>query len=134
MLILAENVSRTVPQPPENRQSPTKARHGSLQTVIEYINSHVSEEISIDKISKACYISKYHLCRIFKKRMGLTVMEYILETRLTMAKELLQHGEIGITEIALTCGFCSPSYFSRVFKSHHGISPRQYTKTVKKEL
>ena len=134
MLILAENVSRTAPQSTENSQSPTKARHGSLQTVIEYINSHVSEEISIDKISESCFISKYHLCRIFKKRMGLTVMEYILETRLTMAKELLHHGEIGVTEIALTCGFCSASYFSRVFKAHYGITPSQYTKTVKKEL
>lgn len=119
MIILAKNVT-----------TETQQNLDALQRVIGYINRHISEELSIDQISEACYISKYYLCRIFKKRVGLTIMEYILQTRISMAKELLEKQKTSITQISIACGFSSPSYFSRSFKEAMGISPLKYKKRL----
>jgi len=117
MIILAKNVSAKTQKAPD-----------AMQRVIGYINRHISEELSIEQISDACYISKYYLCRSFKKRFGLTIMEYILQTRISMAKELLEKQKASVTQISILCGFSSPSYFSRVFKETVGVSPLKYKK------
>lgn len=100
----------------------------NIQTAVEYINRHITEDIKIDQICAACYLSKYHFCRLFKKKIGLTVMDYILKTRIAMAKELLSKADLSVTEISESCGFSSISYFSRAFKNEIGVSPLQYKK------
>lgn len=62
------------------------APSGFAAKAIEYINSRISEDITIDEISEAVHMSKYHLCRCFKNITGFTIMEYILKTRLAAAK------------------------------------------------
>lgn len=98
----------------------------SIQIAVEYINQHITEDISIDGICTACYLSKYYFCRLFKKKIGLTVMEYVLKTRNSMAKELLADSRLSVTEISESCGFSSISYFSRAFKNETGVTPLQY--------
>ena len=98
----------------------------NIQTAVEYINHHITEDLKIDQICTSCYLSKYHFCRLFKKKIGLTVMEYILKTRITMAKELLCKTDLSVTEISESCGFSSISFFSRAFKNETGMSPLQY--------
>jgi AraC-like DNA-binding protein len=100
----------------------------NIQIAVEYINHHITEDIRIDQICAACYLSKYHFCRLFKKKIGLTVMEYILKTRIAMAKELLCEAKMSVTEISEACGFSSTSFFSRTFKNEVGMSPLQYKK------
>jgi AraC-like DNA-binding protein len=100
----------------------------NIQTAVEYINCHITEDIKIDHICAACYLSKYHFCRLFKKKIGLTVMDYILKTRIAMAKELLCEADMSVTEISESCGFSSISYFSRTFKNETGMSPLKYKK------
>jgi AraC-like DNA-binding protein len=95
---------------------------------VEYINHHIAEDIILDRICAACYLSKYHFCRLFKEKLGLTVMEYILKTRIAMAKELLCEAKMSVTEISEACGFSSASFFSRTFKNEVGMSPLQYKK------
>ena len=117
MLILAENT------PSERASVPD-----TLSLAIEYVNKHISEQLTIDGISAASYISKYHLCRLFKSKIGITIMEYVLQTRITAARELLASGELSVTEVSIACGFSSPAYFSRAFKSCVGLSPIRYKK------
>ena len=105
-----------------------KINRDTFQNVINFINRHIAEDLTIDKISKGCYINKYYLCRIFKKKMGITVMEYVLQTRLAMAMELLTKEEMSVTQVGIVCGFSSPSYFSRIFKEKTGFSPMAYKK------
>ena len=100
----------------------------NIQTAVEYINRHITEDLKIDDLCAACYLSKYHFCRLFKKKIGLTVMEYILKTRITMAKELLCEAKMSVTEISEACGFSSISFFSRTFKKEVGKTPLQYKK------
>jgi len=101
-----------------------------LSAAIEYINTHISEPLTIDSISEAVHISKYHFCRRFKKASGLTVMEYVLQTRLTLARNLLSRKEFSVTAISERCGFSSPSYFCRAFRTFTGQSPLRYRRSV----
>ena len=106
----------------------TKDGFGSIQMAVEYINDHITEDITIDRICASIYMSKYHFCRLFKEKIGLTVMEYVLKTRIMMAKELLSFSNMSVTEISEACAFSSVSCFSRAFKSETGVSPLHYKK------
>lgn len=112
----------------QNIEEDLSCHFDNIQTAVEYINRHITEDIRIDQICAACYLSKYHFCRLFKEKIGLTVMQYILKTRVTMAKELLCEADLSVTEISESCGFSSISYFSRAFKNETGVSPLQYKK------
>ncbi len=102
---------------------------GAMQTAVEYINDHITEDITVERICANIYMSKYHFCRLFKAKIGLTVMEYVLKTRVMMAKDLLCCSDKSVTEISEDCGFSSISYFSRAFKNETGMTPMQYKKT-----
>ena len=99
-----------------------------MQKAVEYINRNIADNISIDDICAAVHMSKYHFCRKFKKTTGLTVMDYVLETRIVAAKHMLSNESAPVSEISGKCGFSSISYFCRVFKESTGMSPLQYRK------
>ena len=96
----------------------------SFIEITEYINQHISEELSLDKICNHFYISKSHLNRKFKQLIGSTAWEYITKKRLILAKELLQNGEQPTT-VYLTCGFNDYCTFFRAYKNHFGVSPKK---------
>ncbi len=106
----------------------TPAAIGLMSEAIKYINENISLDIDIDKICSAINISKYYFCRKFKKHTGMTVMKYILKTRLILAKSELEKTNLSITEISEKYGFSSTSYFCRVFKENENYSPLQYRK------
>ena len=112
----------------ENSYKPKFNTLGAMQTAVDYINEHITEDITVESICASIYMSKYHFCRSFKKKTGVTVMEYVLKTRIMMAEELLSAGNMSVTEISEACAFSSVSYFSRVFKSETGMTPLQYKK------
>ena len=103
----------------------------AISRAIEYINDNLGKKLTIDEICAEIHMSKYHFCRHFKSIMGITVMEYILKTRLAMAKSLLISKDITVSEISEDCGFSSISFFCRVFKQENGISPLKYRKENK---
>ena len=105
-----------------------------IPKAVAYINQHIAEEISIDDICRQIHISKYHFCRQFKKVTGITVMDYILKTRIVAAKSNLSDTALPISEISNRCGFSSASYFSRVFKEHTGQTPLQYRKNPNQQV
>jgi len=115
----------------ENRQPATHGAFSSMQTAVEYINDHIAEDITIDRVCAHVYMSKYHFCRLFKEKIGTTVMDYVLKTRIMMAKEMLSSRNLSVTEISGACGFSSISYFSRAFKNEVGVTPLQYRRRFK---
>ena len=90
--------------------------------IIGYINSHISENITLDSICDRFYISKAQLCLIFKKATASTVGEYITIKRLVMARQLILSGTPP-TKAYLQCGFRDYSVFYRAYKKKYGISP-----------
>lgn len=109
----------------------TPAAIGLMSRATKYINENISSDIDIDKICSAVNISKYYFCREFKKHTGLTVMQYILKTRVVLAKSELKKTNLSITEISERYGFSSVSYFCRVFKEQEGCSPLRYRKKTR---
>ena len=104
----------------------TSSAAGFMNKAIEYINSHIFTDIDIDEICTSIHMSKYYFCRQFKKTTGITVMNYILKTRIILAQNMLAKEMISVAEVSERCGFSSISYFCRVFKNETGKTPLAY--------
>lgn len=85
-----------------------------------------NEEFNVEEICKSMGISRVQLYRKVKALLNINVNDYILNTRLQKSKYLLQHEEFNISEIAYKVGFSSPAYFSTVFKSKFGVTPKAF--------
>lgn len=97
-----------------------------LAPALAYLRLHYAEPISVDDIAAGSHISKFYLCRMFRKNTGLTIMEYLYELRLSEARRLLADTELPISAVAQNCGFGSSSHFCTMFKRREGISPKEY--------
>ena len=104
---------------------------GRIGQIIRYINENYSQIETIEEIAEHFFISKYHLCRIFSKNLGLSLVAYLNTVRIRAACELMRDEKRTLTEIATACGFNSSSYFCKVFKSEKGISPAVYRRSLK---
>lgn len=96
-----------------------------ISKLIKYINDNISENISIDSISKDFYLSRYYLMHKFKEVTGFTINNYITQKRLMMACGMLRNG-CKPSEVYSSCGFNDYSNFYRSFKKFFGMSPKDY--------
>lgn len=93
--------------------------------VLDYMRHHVATNISVEEIAAHCGISAGHFTKAFHESVGLTPHQWILRTRVDMAKELLRKN-VHIAAVASNCGFADQSHFSRVFKKFTGYSPARW--------
>jgi len=101
-----------------------------MAPVIKYIQSHLSEKLSLDSISEHFFINKYHLCRTFKTATGFNVMDYIINCRVLKAQELLRQGQ-SVQSAGEQSGFNNNAHFIRTFGKLTGTSPGRYMKKYK---
>lgn len=94
--------------------------------VRRYLESHFAEPITLDQVADAVHMSRYALCHYYKESCGTTVMEELRQIRIAKATRLLQFSTASIEEVSSSCGFESPSYFSKLFKLATGYTPREY--------
>jgi AraC family transcriptional regulator len=109
------------------------ARHiprWQVRRALEYLRETYTQEFSLDRVSAAAQLSKYHLERVFKKATGLRLHNYVVMLRVERAKEILARTSRPIADIALELGFADQSHFSNVFKQATGLSPRSYRLAV----
>ena len=104
----------------------------ALETAVSYIDAHLAEELSVRDLAANSYISADHLTRLFKKKYGMTVSEYIQDKRIRLAGELLRREDVTISMVANTVGFGNYSYFTEQFKKHFGLTPREYQRQARK--
>lgn len=98
-----------------------------VSPILDYIRAHLSEPLTLDQIAGEFFISKHYLCRIFKSATGFSVMEYIIYSRVLMARQLLQQG-ISVQQAGEMSGFSDNSHFIRTFGHLTGTSPGRYAK------
>ena len=98
----------------------------NIETVIDYIESHLDEKLDLEKVSEAVHYSKYHLHRMFTNTVGMTIHDYVQRRQLTEAAKLLVFSSKPIIEVAFFCGYESQQAFSSAFKSMYKIPPAQY--------
>lgn len=99
-----------------------------LVLVTNYIDSHRSDDLTVEKLADLAGFSKFHFERLFKSYMGISCYQYITKRRILMAKELLGDTDLSVMDIALRSGFFSLSTFNRVFKDVNGCSPTEFRK------
>lgn len=104
----------------------------SVYKVIFYIEQNYNEDLTLEELSKVASFSKYHFHRIFKSIVGENLGDYIRRVRLSSTTLKFKTNQ-KITEIALDCGYETNSSFSKAFKKHFGITPKEFSKNAKKK-
>ena len=99
-----------------------------IQSCAAYIEAHLDEELTLEKLAHEVGYSEYHLSRKFKEETGDNIRDYIKYARVERAKLLLSTSDLSISEIAEYLCFCAPGHFARVFREVTGLLPQQYRK------
>ena len=94
--------------------------------VAQYIEAHLSEDISLATLADVARLSPYHFVRAFKQSFGLPPHRYVSSMRIQQAKSLLADPAISVTQIGLNLGFSETSSFTTTFRKHTGLTPTAY--------
>ncbi|MDR2237961.1 MAG: AraC family transcriptional regulator [Chryseobacterium sp.] len=96
---------------------------------VDYIRKNLHQKLSIESIAKLAYVSKSNFFKMFKDELGTSPNDFILQERISKAKELLAN-QNSIKETAYQTGFSDTNYFTRVFKQLVGVTPKNFQDTV----
>ena len=101
---------------------------GKLTYVFDYVNTNIKKNITLKDAAKIASLTPESFCRFFKQKTGKRFVDYLNETRLSNAKQLLLSTDLTIAEIGYKTGFKTASNFNRLFKKNTGYSPTSYRK------
>lgn len=96
-----------------------------MDDIFRYIREHLTEDLSLETLEEQFYVSRYHLCREFKKMSGQTIHSYIIKMRLDLCKKYIEAG-MPIKEVYAMGGFGGYNHFFRAFKKEYGMTPKEY--------
>ncbi len=97
-----------------------------ISASIEYIRQNIHGSINLKELSKYSCMSPTSFYRYFKRELGISPIEYILNEKIKYSKKLLSNPNIQINEVSYASGFEDCNYFIRIFKKYEGITPKQY--------
>lgn len=103
-----------------------KREHHIIYEIVDYIERHYSEDITLQHISERFYLSREYISRKFKQEMKENISDYLTRIRIDQAKLLLRNPQLKIHEVAEMVGYRDEKYFSKVFKKMTDCSPNQY--------
>ena len=110
----------------ENLTPTQKKRERLMYRITDYLNEHFAEPLTLKKISEAVFVSEAHLSHAFKKVVGLSPMQYVIQRRIGEAQSRLMETSQPIQDIGEELGFVSSAHFSKMFKKYVGITPKEY--------
>ncbi|TDD93825.1 AraC family transcriptional regulator [Flavobacterium cellulosilyticum] len=94
--------------------------------VVEFIRLNLNENINLKHLSEKVGMSTASFYRLFKRELGMSPLEFVINEKIRCAKQLLKNPTIQINEVCYLSGFEDSNYFIRLFKKHEGITPKQY--------
>ncbi|OYY78440.1 MAG: hypothetical protein B7Y43_06050 [Sphingomonas sp. 28-62-20] len=97
-----------------------------LHRLLEFIEGNLDREIHLKELADVAGLSVFHFSRVFKHSTGASPYRYVCEKRLERGRSLLAKTELGIAELALSCGFSSQSHFTAAFTKAMGVSPGRF--------
>ncbi len=104
-----------------------------IKKAVAYIQNNFSkEDISLNTIAEAIYLSPSYFSRMFKEYTGENVSDYIIRLRINMSRELLRNTNLNINDITEKIGYTSSKYFSKLFRKVVGLTPSAYRNSIRK--
>lgn len=97
-----------------------------IDRVQRIVRERYTENLTISQIAEEVFLSSTYLCLLFKQETGETINDYLTGIRMEAAKELLSSSDLKLSEVSFQIGYAEPGYFSKQFRKHTGMSPREY--------
>ncbi|RUT45228.1 response regulator [Paenibacillus anaericanus] len=97
-----------------------------VEKSIQYLEDHYSENISLEEVCEYVAMSKNYFCYLFKRETGKSMWVLLTEIRMEKARYMLEHTDMKSYEISYNIGYDNPSYFSKLFKKMHAMTPNEY--------
>lgn len=124
-------LKRKVPRAEKARDDSRRARMlEEFQELLDYIDTHYTENLTLEDASNMMHFSPSHFSKTFKKLMGMNYVTYLNMVRIEQAVGMLGKNQYRMTDIALECGFSNIRNFNRVFKEITGYTPTQFSSQV----
>lgn len=101
-----------------------------MDDLFRYIHLHLTEDLTLEQLEKEFFISRYHICREFKRTTGQTLHAYIVKSRLDLCRQYIEQGK-PIREVYALGGFGGYNHFFRAFKKEYHMTPGEYYKSLK---
>lgn len=111
---------------------PGKKRN-PVQLVQDYVRSCYMQKVSVEDLARQLHMDRRYLSRLFKRKTGVSIQEYIVQVRMEESKGFLRRG-CSVQEAAQLCGYDDAAGFSRIFKKHCGVSPANWKKAAEEDL
>ena len=109
----------------KNHPRKLKEDQNLYENIIQYIDTQLDQDLSLEHLAGKFYVSKYHIAHIFKENTGISIHQYIMKKRLAACQDAIL-SNISITKAYLMLGFKDYSSFYRAFKKEYGISPKEF--------
>lgn len=106
------------------------SKNQHVNRILSWINQHYKEDFRVEKMADALHLTPNYLSTLFRQQTGRSLLEYIAERRLELARTLLVDPEYSINHICREVGFRSPSYFIQQFRKKYNVTPNQYRKKI----
>lgn len=106
-------------------------KYDAVEASIQYVKTHLEEDLSLQKVARQMHFHPNYLSGKIKNKLGMSYTAFLVRQRMQLASELLRQTDLQVQTVAKKCGFNDSSYFNRVFRKEHGISPEQYRKVNK---
>ena len=127
ILLLANERGRVHPV-----QQVSPLREGRIKQMMQWINENLGDPLSIQSIADSVNIGERECYRLFRQYLHCSPVEYVNRRRILSAADRMAATDDPVTQIALDCGFPTPSYFTKLFRRYMGCSPREYRENVRK--
>ena len=99
--------------------------------IIKLLSDHVYSSIDLDTVANQLFFSKTYIKTVFKKNMGISIIQYYISLKIEESKKLISQNKYSYTEIAEMLNINSVHYFSRLFKAHTQMTPSEYARSIK---
>jgi AraC family transcriptional regulator len=101
-----------------------------LRRVTDFIDANLESDLTLTEIADSVDLSQYHFARAFKQTTGLTPIQFLMQRRIELAKQLLSESDLPIVEISLQAGFKNQSHFTTLFRKFTMMTPKAYRNAV----
>ena len=113
-----------------NMDSPDRIALGYANQAASYLALHLSEDVRVENVANSVGIAPAYLQRLFRKTMGMTLIDYLNKLRIQQSKRLLMNTEDSIMDVGIASGFNSRQHFTRVFRTETQMTPQQFRRMI----